>query len=67
MKCFNVKSFIIGLIAGLIIASVMIIAGSNLMMTQYNTQSGTYQKIEYKKKSMIHRNTSTPEPTDIAE
>lgn len=72
MQCCNKKSLVIGIITGFIlgmlIASVMIIAASNLIVMQINNNpDGIYQHTEYRKNSMIHRQDSTPAPTDDME
>ncbi|MCI9086896.1 MAG: hypothetical protein HFE51_10860 [Clostridia bacterium] len=72
MECCNKKSLVIGIItgfiSGMLIASVMIIAASNLIMAQINNNpNGIYQNTEYRKNSMIHRQDSTPAPTDDME
>lgn len=71
MECCNKKSLIIGIItgflSGMLIASVMIIAASNLIVTQIsNNPDGAH--IEYRRNSMIPREYyPTPAPTGEGE
>jgi len=65
MENCKIKSLVIctitGLICGMLLASVMIIAASNLITTQINTQTGAH--ILYRDNTMTHREDSTPAPT----
>ena len=70
MENCKIKSHVIVaitcLICGMLLASVMIIAASNLITAQNSIQGGG-QSFSYQKNEMTHRDNPTPAPTSEGE